>query len=240
MQIGTSLTHSLVVLMIAIIACASNAGNKEKKKHDFARLRAAMVENQLAARGIEDKSVLNAMGVVPRHKFVPANQIGAAYADHPLPIGNDQTISQPYIVAYMTEALAIKKGQRILEIGTGSGYQAAILAEMGAAVYTIEIIEALGLRARETLQSLGYKVHARIGDGYKGWPEAAPFDGIIVTAAPLTIPPALVAQLKEGGRLVIPVGNFVQDLKVLKKVAGELKLEKTLPVRFVPMVEGAD
>ncbi len=232
----SSLACRLVFLTMAIVACGMNGGGGK----DLTGLRNKMVDEQIAGRGLVDKAVLQAMRLVPRHEFVPAGMQDSAYADHPLSIGHDQTISQPYIVAYMTEALAVKKGHKILEIGTGSGYQAAVLAQMDANVYSIEIVEPLGVKAREVLTKLGYKVHLKIGDGYGGWPTAAPFDGIIVTAAPKEIPAPLVDQLKEGGRLVIPVGSFFQDLKVLRKVNGKLKKEKTLPVRFVPMTGKAD
>jgi protein-L-isoaspartate(D-aspartate) O-methyltransferase len=202
---------------------------------DWAAQRRSMVAEQIRARGVRDETVLRAMERVPRHLFVPEGQRSDAYRDHPLPIGGDQTISQPYIVAYMTAALGAEKGEKVLEIGTGSGYQAAVLAEMGVEVYTVEIVKELGERARALLEKLGYDVHARIGDGYAGWPEAAPFDGIIVTAAPPQIPTPLKEQLAEGGRMVIPVGELVQELKVMVERDGEMKLEDTLPVRFVPM-----
>jgi protein-L-isoaspartate(D-aspartate) O-methyltransferase len=174
---------------------------------------------------------------VPRHEFVPEPVRARAYADYPLPIGLDQTISQPYIVALMTELLQVKPGHRVLEIGTGSGYQAAVLAELGAEVYTIEIVEALAATARETLDRLGYRqVHARAGDGYQGWPDAAPFDRIIVTAAPPKVPQPLIDQLKPDGRLVVPEGRGDQDLVLYRKTSdGKLKRESVLPVRFVPM-----
>jgi protein-L-isoaspartate(D-aspartate) O-methyltransferase len=201
----------------------------------MASKRHAMVETQLKRRGISDPEVLRAMGTVPRHAFVPDELEAQAYADWPLPIGGDQTISQPYIVAYMTQALSVRKGDKILEIGAGSGYQAAVLAEMGANVYTIEILPELEKRAAAILEHLGYAVHARVGDGYDGWPEAAPFDGVIVTAAPPTIPDPLIAQLKNNGRLVVPVGTADQTLEVYRKQDGALNLVETLPVRFVPM-----
>jgi len=178
------------------------------------------------------------MAKVPRHLFVPEAVRAEAYEDHPLPIGYGQTISQPYIVAYMTELLEPRPADKALEVGTGSGYQAAVLGELVKEVYTIEIVEPLGLRARETLRNLGYtNVHVRIGDGYKGWPEAAPFDCIIVTCAPDHVPPPLIEQLREGGRMVIPVGGFLggQQLVLLKKEGGELIRKATLPVVFVPM-----
>lgn len=230
-KVLTSLLRVAAALTMAFGACGSMA----KDGDDFDAMRERMVSRQIAGRGVTDPLVLKAMRRVPRHKFVPAAAVRDAYSDYPLSIGYEQTISQPYIVAYMTEALQLRQGQKILEIGTGSGYQAAVLAEIGADVYTVEIIEQLGQRARDLLSALGYRVHVRIGDGYLGWPEAAPFDGIVVTAAPAEIPEPLIAQLKEGGRLVIPVGRFIQDLKVLKKKGGKLTTEKTLPVRFVPM-----
>jgi len=202
--------------------------------------RERMVARQIAARGVSNAAVLEAMGKVPRHLFVPEDQRGYAYGDHPLPIGKGQTISQPYIVAYMTEALQLQPGDRVLEIGTGSGYQAAVLAELVKEVYSIEIIQELGERSRETLSSLGYtNIFLKIGDGYKGWPEKAPFDGVIVTCAPEEIPQALVQQLKEGGRMIIPVGSTYGVQKLVRGVKknGKLQTEDLLPVRFVPMVK---
>ena len=197
-----------------------------------------MVQQQLKARGIKDERVLASMAKVPREEFVPADARVDAYEDGPLPIGYDQTISQPYIVAFMTEQLRPKSSDRVLEIGTGSGYQAAILAELVADVYTIEIVEPLAKTAEATLQRLGYKnVRLKVGDGYKGWQEEAPFDAIIVTCAPDKVPRPLVDQLKDGGRMVIPVGErFAQQLYLLEKKNGQLKESATLPVRFVPMV----
>ena len=197
-----------------------------------------MVQQQLKARGIKDEPVLTTMAKVPREEFVPADARVDAYEDGPLPIGYDQTISQPYIVAFMTEQLRLKPSDRLLEIGSGSGYQAAVLAELVAEVYTIEIVEPLAKTAEATLQRLGYKnVHLRVGDGYQGWPEEAPFDAIIVTCAPDKVPQPLVDQLKDGGRMVIPVGErFAQQLYLLEKKNGQLKESATLPVRFVPMV----
>jgi protein-L-isoaspartate(D-aspartate) O-methyltransferase len=199
-----------------------------------------MVSQQIAARGVSDPAVLQAMGSVPRHLFVPENQKESAYRDHPLPIGKGQTISQPYIVAYMTEALQLTPTDRVLEIGTGSGYQAAVLAELVREVYTMEIVPELGEKARETLSALGYtNVFVKIGDGYKGWPEKAPFDGIMVTCAPEDIPQPLIDQLREGGRMVIPVGNTYGVQKLVRGVKKnkELITEDLLPVRFVPMVK---
>jgi protein-L-isoaspartate(D-aspartate) O-methyltransferase len=205
----------------------------------FAAERNAMVTDQIEARDVTDPAVLAAMRRVPRHEFVPEPLRALAYADGPLPIGGGQTISQPFIVAIMTELLRVKPGHRVLEIGTGSGYQAAVLAELDARVFTIEIIEPLATRARATLTRLGYgpKITVRAGDGYAGWPEAAPFDGIIITAAPLRVPPPLLEQLKPGGRLVVPEGvGGEQDLVVyVKSDAGTVRREVVLPVRFVPM-----
>ena len=196
-----------------------------------------MVEQQLKARDIKDDRVLAAMGKVPREAFVPPESRAASYEDGPLPIGYDQTISQPYIVAFMTEQLRLKPSDRVLEIGTGSGYQAAILAELVSEIYSVEIVEPLAKDAQTTLQRLGYKnVHVKVGDGYKGWPVAAPFDAIIVTCAPEKVPQPLIDQLKDGGRMVIPVGErFAQQLYLLEKRNGQLKESVTLPVRFVPM-----
>ena len=196
-----------------------------------------MVSQQLRARGVRDEAVLAAMQRVQRHRFVPAAIEQLAYGDHPLPIGLDQTISQPYIVAFMTEAADVDSTDKVLEIGTGSGYQAAILGELARAVYTIEILPELGTNARTLLRELGYaNVHVRIGDGYKGWPEHAPFDAILVTAAPDHVPPALLEQLAVNGRMVIPVGTDVQELKLFTKTAAGITEQTILPVRFVPLV----
>jgi len=188
-------------------------------------------------RGIHEERVLAAMAKVPREEFVPEYLRAASYADQPLPIGYDQTISQPFIVAFMTEQLRPQRADRVLEIGTGSGYQAAILGELVAEVYSIEIIEPLARTAEATLQRLGYKnVHVKVGDGYKGWPEHAPFDFVIVTCAPDHVPPALADQLKEGGRMIIPVGGAGdQELYLLEKEHGTLRRRAVSPVRFVPM-----
>jgi protein-L-isoaspartate(D-aspartate) O-methyltransferase len=205
-----------------------------------AEARHRMVAQQLRQRGITDPLVLAAMEKVERHLFVPAPQRPAAYTDTPLPIGHGQTISQPYIVARMTELLGIGPGARVLEIGTGSGYQSAVLSEVvgpAGEVYTIEIVAPLGALARETLEQEGYRnVHVRIGDGYKGWPEKAPFDAIIVTAAPPEVPRPLLDQVRIGGRIVLPVGEVWQDLQVLTKLPdGSFDAQNVLPVRFVPM-----
>jgi len=204
---------------------------------EFAVERERMVKEQIAMRGVTDERVLRAMRKVPREQFVPEQMRGQSYSDGPLPIGYDQTISQPFVVAFMTEKLRLRPTDRVLEIGTGSGYQAAILAELAAKVYTVEIVEPLGKRAEQTLQRLGYKnVQVKIGDGYQGWPEYAPFDAVIVTCAPNHVPQPLVAQIKEGGRIIIPVGPAGdQTLYLLEKKNGRLEQRNVLPVSFVPM-----
>lgn len=203
---------------------------------DWEALRKEMVEKQIIARGIRDKRVIQAMLKVKRHLFVPLPYRELAYTDQPVPIGEGQTISQPYIVALMTELLKLSGKEKVLEIGTGSGYQAAILAELAKEVYTIEISSQLAERARRTLEKLGYtNIKVKCGDGYKGWREYAPFDAIIVTCAPDHIPSPLLEQLKEGGRMVIPVGEEYQELLLIRKVKGEIIKKSILPVRFVPM-----
>ncbi len=202
----------------------------------FVMARAEMVRAQIEARGVKDANVLAAMRAVPRHLFVPADLRAQAYADHPLPIGEGQTISQPYIVGLMSELLGVGPGDKVLEIGTGSGYQAAVLAAMGCEVFTIEIRPALAQEAQTRLAEMGAgRVHVRSGDGYQGWPEAAPFAGIIVTAAPDRIPEPLLEQLALGGSMVIPVGSFYQQLKVITHTEAGLKERDVIPVRFVPM-----
>lgn len=198
-----------------------------------------MVDEQLRRRGIKDERVLAAMEAVRREVFCPPEVREHAYEDKPLPIGYDQTISQPYIVGYMSEALQLSRGEKVLEVGTGSGYQAAVLARMGMRVYSVEVVPELAERARETLESLGYEVHVRAGDGYVGWPEEAPFDAIIVTAAPESLPDELLDQLAPGGRMVVPVGPQYagQELRRYRKdESGQVSVETLLPVRFVPMV----
>lgn len=206
----------------------------------FVNERLKMVETQIVRRGVAANNVLEAMRKVPRHKFVPQSAVRFAYADEPLAIGYNQTISQPYIVALMTELLDLKPDSKVLEVGTGSGYQAAILAELCDSVSSIEIVCGLATQADSTLRALGYHVDVKCADGYRGWPEKAPFDGIIVTAAPDDIPPPLIDQLAEGGRLVIPVGGFYQDLKLVRKIKGEIKTTNVIPVRFVPMTGEAE
>jgi protein-L-isoaspartate(D-aspartate) O-methyltransferase len=223
------------VLIGCSLACAASDA-QQRSEIDWQRERARMVDEQIRARDIRSPRVLDAMRAVPRHLFVPDPQRRDAYGDYPLPIGHDQTISQPYIVAFMTEALEVGAGDRVLEIGTGSGYQAAVLSTLAKDVYTIEIVAPLADRARETLASLGYRnVHVRSGNGYLGWPEHAPFDRIMVTAAPDEVPPVLVQQLKVGGLMAIPVGTISQELRVMRRTATGMDTLRTLPVRFVPM-----
>jgi len=225
--------NGCLVLIFVFLIVPAHLGNSQ----DYSTLRQAMVEEQLKARGIKSEAVLAAMSKVERHRFVPKKISAQAYNDTALPIGEGQTISQPYIVAFMTEALNVKPTDRVMEIGTGSGYQAAILAELCKEVYTIELEPVLGNRADSLLRQLNYKnIFVRVGDGYQGWPEAAPFDAIIVTCSPSHIPKALEDQLKEGGRLIIPVGKTsVQELVLVTKENGRLKRQNRLPVLFVPM-----
>jgi protein-L-isoaspartate(D-aspartate) O-methyltransferase len=215
--------------------------NPDRTEVQFREGRRAMTRH-IAAQGVRDSATLAAMRSVPRHEFVPAEHVNRAYGDHPLPIGYGQTISQPYIVAYMTEVLRVEPGMSVLEVGTGSGYQAAVLAAVGCQVYTVEIFQILADMARRRLERLGFAdVSIRHADGHNGWPEAAPFDAVIVTAAAGYIPPALVEQLKPGGRMVIPVGSVygIQNLiLVTKDEAGEVGTRNLLPVRFVPMLSG--
>lgn len=222
-----------------IASCQGAPDADRETERSWAAARERMVREQVAApsRGVRDLRVLRAMRRVPRHRFVPVALREAAYEDGPLPIGFGQTISQPFVVAFMTEQLHCRPTDRVLEIGTGSGYQAAVLAEIVAKVYTIEIVEPLAQRATATLAELGYQnVHVRAGDGYAGWSEAAPFDAIIVTCAPEQIPAALIAQLKDGGRMIIPVGpSGDQQLVLLRKRGGQIRRQAVLPVRFVPM-----
>jgi protein-L-isoaspartate(D-aspartate) O-methyltransferase len=225
-----------IPLLVALLLVAAGRAPAQDTTR-AARL--AMVEEQIVRHGITDSATLRAMRTVPRHLFVPDDVRALAYLNRPLPIGNDQTISQPFIVAFMTAQLHLTPRSRVLEVGTGSGYQAAVLAELAGEVYTIEIVAPLADSARARLARLGYRrVHTRTGDGYAGWPEAAPFDAIIVTAAPDSVPPPLVAQLKPGGRMVIPVGaaGRVQVLQLIEKAAdGRTTTRSLLHVRFVPL-----
>jgi len=226
----------LVLILLSFISSI----NSTLMAQNFERLRNDMVEKQLKNRGIRSETVLNAMRAVPRHLFVPPNMQNYAYQDSPLPIGLEQTISQPYIVAFMTEQLKPVSGMKILEIGTGSGYQAAILAYLDCEVYTIELLEELAVSAEKILSELNFNnVKVKCGNGYAGWPDEAPFDAIIVTASPDKIPQALTEQLKEGGQMIIPVGpvHAVQSLKLITKKGGKMREEDLLLVRFVPMVE---
>lgn len=234
---------ALFLAAVWLPGCGGRKADVEEQNPDeiWGERRNKMVREQIEDRGIRDSLVLAAMRKVPRHKFIPEEYIDLAYVDGPLPIGSEQTISQPYIVAVMTELLKLKKGDKVLEIGTGSGYQCAVLCEIADTVCTIEIVEPLGLKADETLHRLGYKnFELRIGDGYKGWPEHAPFEGIIVTAAPNHVPEPLYEQLKLGGRMVIPVGEASQELLVITKTEKGMVTESVLPVRFVRMTGEAE
>ena len=223
-------------LVLACVACGPRAAEMQREPRDWDTDRRRMVDEQLRARDITSPRLLAAMLEVPRHLFVPDAERAGAYGDYPLPIGMDQTISQPYIVAFMTQALDIEPGHRVLEIGTGSGYQAAVLSKLAGEVYTIEILAPLAERARALLAALGYRgVEVRTGNGYLGWPEHAPYDRIMVTAAPEEVPPRLVEQLKVGGLMAIPVGAFDQELRILRRTGSGMQTLRTLPVRFVPM-----
>ncbi len=230
-----------ILAMLGLTAVPDMAFAQTPENDPFVADRLDMVERQIFARGIEEENVLEAMRSVPRHLFVPEELRDQAYVDFPQRIGSGQTISQPYMVALMTALLNLEGGEKVLEIGTGSGYQAAVLSEIGATVYTIEIRKELAEQARGTLDRLEYgNIHYRVGDGYQGWPEAAPFDAIVVTAAPPEIPQKLVEQLEVGGRLVIPVGRYFQDLVVVTKGEDGVKKQRVAAVRFVPMVTDID
>jgi protein-L-isoaspartate(D-aspartate) O-methyltransferase len=223
-------------IIIAVCMHSVSLGGLQRAADGFDAERRRMVDEQLKARDIHDLRVLDAMVGVPRHLFVPDSLQARAYSDSPLPIGYDQTISQPYIVAFMTQALDVQPGHRVLEIGTGSGYQAAVLGRLAGQVYTIEIVEPLAARARATLAGLDVRnIEVRTGNGYLGWPEHAPYDRIMVTAAPDELPPRLVEQVKVGGLMVIPVGTVTQQLRILRRTTAGMETLGTLPVRFVPM-----
>ncbi len=234
------ITNKILILLClsGIIVFYFQCSAKGSQPFDFQKKREQMINTQIEARGIKNKHVLSAMRNVKRHLFVPEKYKHQAYDDNPLPIGEGQTISQPYIVALMTAVLNMDKKKNILEIGTGSGYQAAVLAEICNKVYTIEIIDILGMRAKKILDTIGYKnIQFRIGDGYKGWKEFSPFDAIIVTCSPTHVPQPLKDQLAEGGNMIIPVGKgYSQYLVLLTKKDGKIIKNKVIPVRFVPMV----
>ncbi|MGE5602063.1 MAG: protein-L-isoaspartate(D-aspartate) O-methyltransferase [Nitrososphaerales archaeon] len=227
---------ALLILATLLAGCRSPGGASEDSAYTAAREK--MVTEQIAGRGVKDTSVLDAMRRIPRHRFVPDEYQSASYEDHPLPIGYGQTISQPYIVGLMSEAVGVKPDQKVLEIGTGSGYQAAVLAEMGADVYTVEIIPELAKQASDRLAKMGYKgIHVENRDGYYGWEEHGPYDAILVTAAPDHMPQPLASQLKEGGRLVVPIGpqGAIQTLWLFEKKGGELQATNLGDVSFVPL-----
>jgi len=225
-----------IILFCIFYACGQQKSINQRSEKMYEKMRLSMVEDQIERRGINNESVLEAMRKVPRHEFVPDHLKKYAYADEPLPIGEDQTISQPYIVAYMTESLRLDADDKVLEIGTGSGYQAAVLAEIVDTVYTIEIVDVLAQRAAMTLERLGYEnVLVKRGDGYAGWPEHSPFDAIIITAAPTKIPQPLLDQLKIGGVMILPLGDYSQELVLIEKTTKGTEQKTLLPVRFVPM-----
>jgi protein-L-isoaspartate(D-aspartate) O-methyltransferase len=237
---GDKAYHLPVALALGLVFLVSSAPGEEET---YRKQRERMVRDQIEWRDVRDPAVLAAMRMTPRHEFVPADLQSSAYDDRPLPIGYGQTISQPYIVAKMTELLEPKKDHRVLELGTGSGYQAAVLSPLVRETYTIEIIEPLGTSARARLERLGYRnIWVKVGDGYFGWPEKAPFDGIVVTAAANHVPPPLIEQLKPGGRMVIPIGNPFQVQNLMLVVKGkhnrDLKIHNIMPVAFVPLTGG--
>lgn len=231
----------MAFVIFMLMAALFNTTESKNPQDPYLRQREEMVRLQLEYRGISDSKVLEAFSNVPRDAFVPLEYRRYSYADQPIPIGEGQTISQPYIVAYMTEVLQVRPNEKVLEIGTGSGYQAAILAEMDVKVFSIEVNEILADRARIILENLGYKkINLKTGDGYEGWEEHAPFDAILVTCSPASVPPKLKEQLAEGGRMIIPVGlqNSVQYLYLLEKQKGKIRQKSVMPVRFVPMTDG--
>ncbi len=226
---------ALLILTLSPLPSCRSAEPIQQSAEDFAAQRKQMVE-VIRQQGVTSQTVLDALLKVPRHRFVPAEQVSYAYENRPLPIGHRQTISQPYIVGYMTAAASIAPGEKVLEIGTGSGYQAAVLAEIAKEVYTIEIIPELAESARTLLKEMGYRnLHVKTGNGYEGWPEHAPFDAIVVTAAPDEIPRALVEQLAVNGKMVIPVGSTFQEMVIVTKSESGIVEQRTIPVRFVPM-----
>jgi protein-L-isoaspartate(D-aspartate) O-methyltransferase len=241
-EMNACLYLTLILAASGLVSCLDPAFNRSpmtRNEEGFAQERRRMVQEQIIARGVRDSRVIAAMEKVPRHLFIPEENRRVSYEDGPVPIGHGQTISQPYIVALMTESLELKPGDKVFEVGTGSGYQAAVLEELGCETFTIEIIPELAQFAAENLRRAGYDaVKVKTGDGYRGWGEFAPFDAIIVTCAPEDIPGALTEQLKEGGRIVVPVGpeNRIQELILVRKVKGELVRRSLAPVRFVPMV----
>jgi len=231
--------RALLLMAIGVSILATTACNSGTDEDAYFDVRGELVDRHIMGRGIRDAAVLRAMRTVQRHEFVPPGMVIHAYEDRPLPIGAEQTISQPYVVALMTEALGLHSDEKVLEIGTGSGYQAAVLAEIVDEVYTIEIIRMLALRARKLLDGLGYtNIRYRVGNGYLGWPEQAPFDAIIVTAAPPEIPPVLQQQLKVGGRLILPVGVHSQELLLITRTRDGFTRKRLGAVRFVPMIDG--
>jgi protein-L-isoaspartate(D-aspartate) O-methyltransferase len=235
-KMGFIIWASFILLTVLTQCTNGKRVSESNPKGDFKTMREKMVETQIKARGVKDPRVLSALLKVERHRFVPEECLNSAYSDQPLPIGEGQTISQPYIVALMTELLELKGEEKVLEIGTGSGYQTAILAELAKEVYTIEIVESLASIAKNRLSELGYQnIKVKAGDGYLGWPEAAPFDAIIITCAPDHIPKPLTEQLKEGGRMVVPVGTYAQELKKIVKRSGKIVTTDVIPVVFVPM-----
>ncbi len=236
MQLRKYLVRMLILFLIVfLVGSCARPKNTEAETWDV-RARSSMVRNQIVARGITDTLVIKAMLEIPRHEFVPAQYQHMAYGDFPLPIGEGQTISQPYIVAIMTEKIELTSTDRVLEIGTGSGYQAAVLAMICAEVYSIEIVPSLAEHASRLLSEMGYdNVHVKCGDGFLGWPEAAPFDAVIITCAPTTVPQPLIEQMAEGGRLIVPLGDDFQMLTLLRKAGGEVTRDELIPVRFVPM-----
>jgi protein-L-isoaspartate(D-aspartate) O-methyltransferase len=241
MRLTKSLISTALMFTLLLVQCEGGekmgaSGLRKDSKEGFRIMREKMVETQIKARGVRDPRVLAAMLKVERHLFVPAENQSSAYADQPLPIGEGQTISQPYIVALMTELLELKGEEKVLEVGTGSGYQAAILGELAREVYSIEIVERLASSSKDLLSRLGYKnITVKAGDGYLGWPEVAPFDAIIITCAPDHIPRPLLEQLKDGGSMVVPVGVYSQELKKITKRSGKIETTNVIPVVFVPM-----